>query len=145
MKSRASRISSGFLGGLAGAVTRLPRIERPDKAARSDVGAEPAPAWRDSLTTPRVLPEERLLQLESRQAARWIAERIAGGDWGLPVMRMTVIDVRDALIAFYQRRGYARTGIRKPFPYGDERFGTPLRDDLRFEVLEKALHDGGAA
>ena len=73
------------------------------------------------------------------------AERIAGGDWGLPVMRMTVIDVRDALIAFYQRRGYARTGIRKPFPYGDERFGTPLRDDLRFEVLEKALHDGGAA
>ncbi|VTY37115.1 ATP-dependent helicase/nuclease subunit A [Xylophilus ampelinus] len=63
----------------AGAVTRLPRIERPDKVIASDAGAEPAPAWRDSLTTPRVLPEERLLQLEARQAARWIAERIAGG------------------------------------------------------------------
>ena len=67
------------------------------------------------------------------------AERIAGEDWGLATMRMTVIDVRDSLIAFYQRRGYVRTGILKPFPYGDERFGIPLRDDLRFEVLEKDL------
>ena len=66
-------------------------------------------------------------------------ERIAREDWGLPAMRMTVIDLRDTLIAFYERRGYRRTGIRKPFPYGDERFGIPLRDDLRFEVLEKQL------
>ncbi|UWX04508.1 GNAT family N-acetyltransferase [Pseudoxanthomonas sp. NC8] len=70
------------------------------------------------------------------------AERIAREEWHLPVMRMTVIDVRDELIAFYQRRGYVRTGIRKPFPYGDERYGIPLRDDLRFEVLEKALRAG---
>ena len=67
------------------------------------------------------------------------AERVVRDDWGLPAMRMTVIDVRDELIAFYERRGYARTGIKKPFPYGDERFGVPKRDDLRFEVLEKAL------
>lgn len=67
------------------------------------------------------------------------AERIARAQWRLPAMRMTVIDVRDELIAFYERRGYARTGIRKPFPYGDERFGVPKRDDLRFEVLEKTL------
>lgn len=67
------------------------------------------------------------------------AERIAREDWGLPAMRMTVIDVRDELIAFYERRGYRRTGIKKPFPYGDERYGLPKRDDLRFEVLEKAL------
>ncbi|MFT4180260.1 MAG: GNAT family N-acetyltransferase [Thermomonas sp.] len=66
-------------------------------------------------------------------------ERIAREDWRLPVMRMTVIDIRDELIAFYERRGYRRTGIFKPFPYGDARFGLPLRDDLRFEVLEKAL------
>jgi ribosomal protein S18 acetylase RimI-like enzyme len=70
------------------------------------------------------------------------AERIAREDWGLAVMRMTVIDIRAELIAFYERRGYHRTGIRKPFPYGDERFGLPLRDDLRFEVLEKELADG---
>ncbi len=71
-------------------------------------------------------------------------ERIVRDDWQLPAMRMTVIDIRDALIAFYERRGYRRTGVFKPFPYGDERFGTPLRDDLRFEVLEKRF-DGGAA
>lgn len=71
------------------------------------------------------------------------AERIAREEWQLPVMRMTVIDLRDELIAFYERRGYARTGIKKPFPYGDERYGIPRRDDLRFEVLEKPL--AGAA
>ena len=70
------------------------------------------------------------------------AERIARDDWRMPVMRMTVIDVRDELIAFYERRGYHRTGIYKPFPYGDERFGIPRRDDLRFEILEKDLRHG---
>ncbi|HEY4554844.1 MAG TPA: GNAT family N-acetyltransferase [Lysobacter sp.] len=67
------------------------------------------------------------------------AERFVRERWSLPVMRMTVIDVRAELIAFYGRRGYRRTGILKPFPYGDARFGVPLRDDLRFEVLEKSL------
>ncbi|MFC0152861.1 GNAT family N-acetyltransferase [Xanthomonas dyei] len=71
------------------------------------------------------------------------AERIVDAAWKLPVMRMTVIDVRNELIAFYERRGYRRTGLLKPFPYGDERFGVPLRQDLRFEVLEKSL-DGAA-
>ena len=66
-------------------------------------------------------------------------ERIVRDDWRLPAMRMTVIDVRDDLIAFYQRRGYRRTGVTKPFPYGDARFGEPKRGDLRFEVLEKTL------
>ena len=72
-------------------------------------------------------------------------ERIVGDEGGLPVMRMTVIDVRDELIAFYQRRGYRRTGQFKPFPYGDARFGQPKRDDLRFEVLEKPLRTEAAA
>lgn len=67
------------------------------------------------------------------------AERRVTRMWRAPVMRMTVIDVREELIAFYERRGYRRTGILKPFPYGDARFGAPRRDDLRFELLEKAL------
>lgn len=67
------------------------------------------------------------------------AERVAREDWRLPAMAMTVIDVRHELIAWYERRGYARTGIVKPFPYGDARFGNPRRDDLRFEVLQKSL------
>lgn len=65
------------------------------------------------------------------------AERIVRETWRLPAMRMTVIDSRAELIAFYERRGYRRTGVFKPFPYGDARFGIPRRDDLRFEVLEK--------
>ena len=69
-------------------------------------------------------------------------ERIARDEWRLPAMRMTVIDIRDELIAFYERRGYRRTGIKKPFPYGDARFGLPTRDDLRFEILEKELRHG---
>ena len=67
------------------------------------------------------------------------AERLVRDEWGCAAMRMTVIDIRDELIAFYERRGYRRTGIKKPFPYGDARFGLPKRDDLRFEVLEKPL------
>ncbi len=66
-------------------------------------------------------------------------ERVVRDEWGLPAMRMTVIDIRDTLIAYYERRGYVRTGIKKPFPYGDARYGIPRREDLRFEVLEKHL------
>jgi GNAT superfamily N-acetyltransferase len=67
------------------------------------------------------------------------AERIAGETFGCARMRMTVIDCRDELIAYYERRGYRRTGVKKPFPYDDPRYGLPRRDDLRFEVLEKPL------
>ena len=70
------------------------------------------------------------------------AERVVRDEWQLPMMRMTVIDLREDLIAWYERRGYRRTGIKKPFPAVDPRFGLPKRDDLRFEVLEKALHHG---
>jgi len=67
------------------------------------------------------------------------AERIARADWRCARMEMTVISVRDELIAWYERRGYRRTGKYKPFPYGDARFGLPKRDDLRFELLVKDL------
>jgi len=52
---------------------------------------------------------------------------------------MTVVNIRDTLIAWYQRRGYVLTGETRPFPYGDSRFGEPRRDDLSFVVLEKHL------
>ncbi len=58
---------------------------------------------------------------------------------GAARVRMSVVNVRGSLVAWYERRGYAPTGQTRPFPYGDERFGTPLRDDLAFVVLEKAL------
>lgn len=65
-------------------------------------------------------------------------ERLAR-DWGLECVRMTVIWTRGELIAYYERRGYAATGERAPFPYGDIRFGLPRRQDLWFEVYAKSL------
>ncbi|MER5542800.1 GNAT family N-acetyltransferase [Streptomyces sp. NPDC001118] len=67
------------------------------------------------------------------------AERRVREIWGATEMHMTVISVRDDLIAWYERRGYRRTGQMSPFPYGDERFGIPQRDDLQFELLVKKL------
>ncbi|MGW2816659.1 GNAT family N-acetyltransferase [Streptomyces sp. NPDC001415] len=67
------------------------------------------------------------------------AERTVRAEWGVSEMHMTVISVREELIAFYERRGYRRTGKMTPFPYGDERFGLPQRDDLEFELLVKEL------
>ncbi|MEU6183348.1 GNAT family N-acetyltransferase [Streptomyces coeruleorubidus] len=67
------------------------------------------------------------------------AERLARETWCVTEMHMTVISVRDDLIAWYERRGYRRTGRMTPFPYGDERFGVPQRDDLEFELLVKEL------
>jgi hypothetical protein len=52
---------------------------------------------------------------------------------------MKVISAREDLIAWYERHGYARTGRRSPFPYGDERFGLPRRAGLEFELLVKPL------
>jgi ATP-dependent helicase/nuclease subunit A len=52
-----------------GAVGRLPAIPR--KETETDSGA--LGGWRDSLTTPREIPEETLRTLEARQAAAWIA------------------------------------------------------------------------
>ncbi|MFJ8294468.1 GNAT family N-acetyltransferase [Streptomyces sp. NPDC094447] len=67
------------------------------------------------------------------------AERRVRELWGAREMHMTVISVRGELIAWYERRGYRRTGRMTPFPYGDERFGLPQRDDLEFELLVKPL------
>ncbi|HMH64508.1 MAG TPA: GNAT family N-acetyltransferase [Rhizomicrobium sp.] len=66
------------------------------------------------------------------------AERTAR-DAGAKRMRLTVIWVREALIGWYQRRGYVATGETSPFPYDDDRWGRPTRDDLYFVLFEKPL------
>ena len=67
----------------------------------------------------------------------------AAEDWvrarGGTRMRMSVVNVRETLIAWYVRRGYVRTGETDPFPYSNDRFGSPLRDDLSFVILQKSL------
>lgn len=59
----------------AGAVLALPPIPRPAREAAVD----DALVWRDSLTVPRELPEERLVTLECRQAAAWVAQQLRAG------------------------------------------------------------------
>jgi ribosomal protein S18 acetylase RimI-like enzyme len=79
--------------------------------------------------------------LQNRQLGRTLlsaAENFAK-ERGARRIRMTVVNLRDALIAWYERRGYTLTGESQPFPYSDERFGRPLRDDLHFVVLQKDL------
>jgi ribosomal protein S18 acetylase RimI-like enzyme len=67
------------------------------------------------------------------------AETWAAEHWRSREMHMSVLVQRTELIAWYERRGYIVTGERKPFPYGDERWGLPTRPDLEFHVLTKPL------
>ncbi len=57
---------------------------------------------------------------------------------GCEAIYMTVISVRQELIAWYERHGYADTGIRKPFPHDDPRYGLP-KMPLEFVVLRKKI------
>ncbi|HVL89479.1 MAG TPA: GNAT family N-acetyltransferase [Actinomycetota bacterium] len=65
------------------------------------------------------------------------AEDLVRREWDARRITMTVLSLRDELIAFYERRGYRRTGRFTPFP-ADSR-STPMVQDLRFETLEKDL------
>jgi ribosomal protein S18 acetylase RimI-like enzyme len=52
---------------------------------------------------------------------------------------MAVITDRIELIVWYERYGYKNTGIKKPFPMGDPRFGLPKKA-LEFVMLQKELN-----
>lgn len=65
------------------------------------------------------------------------AEAYARHRWGTAVMAMRVVSARAELLAWYERRGYRRTGRVEPFaPGAGERF---LQGPLAFERLEKRL------
>lgn len=90
-----------------------------------------------------------MLTIRPRSQARGLgrrllaaAEQFAREHFGTREMHLTVIAQRLELIAWYERRGYRRTGQRRPFPYGDPRFGLPRRPDLEFEVLSRPLDRG---
>ena len=59
--------------------------------------------------------------------------------FGARRVRISVFPQRETLIGWYERLGYRLTGDTLPFPYGNPRFGLPLRDDLYFLVMERAL------
>ena len=66
------------------------------------------------------------------------AEQTAQETWSVNKSVMTVIACRNELLAFYERRGYRRTGVSKAFPVNPELW-LPKVADLRLEMLEKAL------
>lgn len=57
---------------------------------------------------------------------------------GASRIELTVVDARDTLIAWYERRGYALTGETRPWPYDDPRIGRP-KQEICFVVLERAI------
>ena len=65
------------------------------------------------------------------------AEHQAFRVWQRQRLQMSVISLRQDLIAWYQRKGYRLTDEFLPFPYGNPRFGLPRRDDLVLQVLCK--------
>ena len=80
-------------------------------------------------------------ELQNRQLGRGLlaaAEEYAR-ERGAKRMRIGVLHVRDTLIAWYERRGYRKTGGSEPWPVEDPRVGMPLVDDLRFLILEKEI------
>ena len=56
---------------------------------------------------------------------------------GCTHLKITVVAARSELLAWYERRGYARTGATEPFP-ATTRFGRP-RQPLALLVLEKPV------
>ncbi|NCT91868.1 GNAT family N-acetyltransferase [Cellulomonas sp. APG4] len=67
------------------------------------------------------------------------AEEHAARAWGAATLEISVINHRHELIAWYERCGFARTGVEHAFPYGDERYGLPQRDDLVLLEMVKRL------
>lgn len=67
------------------------------------------------------------------------AEMFVQKEWESTALLMSVISIREELISWYERHGYVKTGKIKDFPYEEPRFGTPKRDDLLLEILEKTF------
>lgn len=119
------------LGAKAGARLLILRDDA-DRALLGCVWIEPgddADVWLIGMLTVRPDRQDRGAGRTLLAAAEALAR-----DHRARRLQMTVISVRDTLIAWYRRRGYEPTGELRPYPYGD-----PPRPDLRFMVLEKAL------
>jgi GNAT superfamily N-acetyltransferase len=71
------------------------------------------------------------------EAGQWAVRH-----WGSLRLELTVLRQRPELLAWYARRGCVATGEVRAFPYGEERFGVPQREDLELLVLVRSLPGG---
>jgi len=110
--------------------------ETPDGPPLGTVWLEPEGkgSWRLGLLSVHPGYQDRKLGRSLLEAAEAFVR-----DRGGRRITMSVISVRDTLVAWYERRGYRPNGQTKPYPYGDDRWGKPLRDDLEFVELEKVI------
>ncbi|GAB5482531.1 MAG: GNAT family N-acetyltransferase [Parasphingorhabdus sp.] len=67
------------------------------------------------------------------------SEKYVAENWQANAIEMAVIRQRADLIAYYERRGYAQTGEKRPFPLDDPRYGLPKTQELEFVVLRKEI------
>jgi ribosomal protein S18 acetylase RimI-like enzyme len=105
-------------------------------ALRGSVWLEPKSASVWYLGSLTVDPREQNSGLGKRildAAERRLADR------GATKVVIDVLNVRGALLAWYERRGYKLTGEAHAFPYEDNRYGIPQRPDLEFLELAKDL------
>jgi len=65
------------------------------------------------------------------------AEKLAQETWMVDKFQMHVISLRHELIAFYERRGYLRTGIVREFPVNPAVW-QPKLTDIQLVTLEKS-------
>ena len=127
---------------VAGSILALPAVERPARAGRDDASADPddfTTAWRDSLTTPRVVPEESLRGQESRQVALWIRHQLAQGLE--PGQLMVLARKRDRLSALESE--LRRAGVAAPQPEKTDLGECPEVQDVvaLLDVLVSPDHD----
>lgn len=70
------------------------------------------------------------------------AERHATRVFGVATLTLTVVAPRAELLAFYERRGYRKTGAVAAYPVA-QGVGTPRVPGLTIESLEKPAPQGG--
>ncbi len=139
---------AAWVAGARTSATMVERLFRPGSAvlvlcrggaivACVNVEAIPAPAgaaaYIGMLATE---PAAQAAGLGKRMLA--CAEQYAVAEFGARAFRMTVLTSRPELIAFYERRGYVRSGVVEDFPVAAG-YGLPRVDGLRLETLVKAL------
>ena len=111
-------------------------ILRADGAVRACVHVKPASDGRFYFGMLAVDPT-----LQGRGTGRAMIEAVEARALaaGCETVEMTVIALRETLIAWYERLGYRRTGAIEKFPYGNDRYGRPRRGDLTLAVFEKRV------
>jgi predicted N-acetyltransferase YhbS len=85
----------------------------------------------------RMLTVKPDLQGKGLGAQLMAASEERARELGCTKIKMTVITVRDELIAYYKRKGFVDIGLREDFP-NDPAFGIP-KQPLQFMVMEKIV------